>query len=61
MVSGEGLSVLWPSHTCRGMNRGIGMAKRLDSAVAIRNVKTPGRHPAGDTLYLMVWPSARKS
>ena len=37
------------------------MAKRLDSAVAVRNVKTPGRHPAGDTLYLMVWPSARKS
>ena len=37
------------------------MAKRLDSAVAVRNVKTPGRHPAGETLYLMVWPSARKS
>ena len=37
------------------------MAKRLDSAVAVRNVKTPGRSPAGDTLYLMVWPSARKS
>ena len=37
------------------------MAKRLDSAVPVRNVKTPGRHPAGDTLYLMVWPSARKS
>ena len=37
------------------------MAKRLDSAVAVRNVKTPGRHPAGDTLYLMVWPSTRKS
>ena len=37
------------------------MVKRLDSAVAVRNVKTPGRHPAGETLYLMVWPSARKS
>ena len=37
------------------------MAKRLDSAVPVRNVKTPGRRPAGDTLYLMVWPSARKS
>ena len=37
------------------------MAKRLDSAVPVRNVKTPGRSPAGDTLYLMVWPSARKS
>ena len=37
------------------------MAKRLDSAVAVRNVKTPGRHPVGETLYLMVWPSARKS
>ena len=37
------------------------MAKRLDSAVAVRNVKTPGRHHTGDTLYLMVWPSARKS
>ena len=36
-------------------------AKRLDTAVAVRNVKTPGRHPAGETLYLMVWPSARKS
>ena len=37
------------------------MAKRLDSAVAIRNLKTPGRHPAGDTLSLIVWHSARKS
>ena len=37
------------------------MAKRLDSAVPVRNVKTPGRRPAGETLYLMVWPSARKS
>ena len=37
------------------------MAKRLDSAVAVRNVKAPGRHPVGETLYLMVWPSARKS
>ena len=37
------------------------MAKRLDSAVPVRNVKTPRRRPAGDTLYLMVWPSARKS
>ena len=43
------------------MKRGREMAKRLDSAVAVRNVKTPGRHPAGETLYLMVWPSARKS
>ena len=37
------------------------MAKRLDRAVAVHNVKTPGRHPVGETLYLMVWPSARKS
>ena len=37
------------------------MAKRLDSAVAVRNLKTPGRHSAGETLYLMVWPSARKT
>ena len=37
------------------------MAKRLDSAVAVRNVRTEGRHSAGETLYLMVWPSARKT
>ena len=37
------------------------MAKRVESAVAVRNVKTPGRHFAGETLYLMVWPSGRKS
>ena len=37
------------------------MTKRLDTAVTVRNVKTPGRHPVGETLYLMVWPSARKS
>ena len=37
------------------------MTKRLDSAVAVRNVRTEGRHSAGETLYLMVWPSARKT
>ena len=37
------------------------MTKRLDSAVAVRNVKTLGRHSIGDTLYLMVWPSGGKS
>ena len=37
------------------------MGKRLDSAVAVRNVKTQGRHPVGETLYLMVWPSGRKT
>jgi integrase len=37
------------------------MGKRLDSAVAVRNATTPGRHPVGETLYLMVWPSGRKS
>ena len=37
------------------------MAKRVESAVAVRNVKTPGRHFAGETLYLMVWPAGRKS
>ena len=37
------------------------MAKRLDSAVSVRNVRTEGRHSVGETLYLMVWPSARKT
>ena len=37
------------------------MGKRLDSAVAVRNVATPGRHACGETLYLMVWPSGGKS
>ena len=37
------------------------MPKRVESAVAVRNVKTPGRHFAGETLYLMVWPKGRKS
>ena len=36
-------------------------ASRLDSAVAIRNVKSPGRYSAGQTLYLMVWPNGRKT
>ena len=45
----------------RGMKRGIGNAKRLTTAVAVRNEKTPGRHPIGETLYLMVWPSGSKS
>ena len=37
------------------------MPKRLTTAVAVRNEKTPGRHPIGETLYLMVWPSGSKS
>ena len=37
------------------------MLKRLTTAVAVRNEKTPGRHPIGETLYLMVWPSGSKS
>ena len=37
------------------------MPERLETAVAVRNVKTPGRHSAGETLYLMVWPNGRKS
>ena len=37
------------------------MPKRLETAVAVRNEKTPGRHPIGETLYLMVWPSGSKS
>ena len=37
------------------------MAKRLTTDRAVRNVKTQGRHPVGETLYLMVWPSGRKS
>ena len=37
------------------------MPKRVESAVEVRNVKTPGRHFAGETLYLMVWPKGRKS
>ena len=36
-------------------------ARRLDSAVAVRNVKSPGRYSAGETLYLMVWPNGRKT
>ena len=37
------------------------MPKRVETAVAVRNVKTPGRYFAGETLYLMVWPNGRKS
>ena len=37
------------------------MPKRLTTAVAVRNEKTPGRHPIGETLYLMVWPNGSKS
>ena len=37
------------------------MPKRLATAVAVRNEKTPGRHSVGETLYLMVWPNGRKS
>ena len=37
------------------------MPKRVESAVAVRNVKTPGRYSAGETLYLVVWPSGRKT
>ncbi len=37
------------------------MRKRLDSAVAVRNMTAPGRHFVGETLYLMVWPSGSKS
>ena len=37
------------------------MSKRLTTAVAVRNEKAPGRHPIGETLYLMVWPSGSKS
>ena len=37
------------------------MPKRLTTAVAVRNAMTPGRHYVGDTLYVMVWPSGRKS
>ena len=37
------------------------MARRVGSAVAVRNVKAPGRYSAGETLYLMVWPNERKS
>ena len=33
------------------------MPKPLATAVAVRNEKTPGRHPIGETLYLMVWPT----
>ena len=36
-------------------------ASRLDSAVAVRNVKSQGRYSAGETLYLMVWPNGRKT
>ena len=37
------------------------MPKRVESAVAVRSVKTPGRYSAGETLYLVVWPSGRKT
>ena len=37
------------------------MPKRLTTALAVRNEKTPGRYSIGETLYLMVWPSGRKS
>ena len=37
------------------------MPKRVGSAVAVRNVKSPGRYSAGETLYLMVWPNGGKS
>ena len=37
------------------------MSKRVETAVAVRNVKTPGRYFAGETLYLMVWPAGTKS
>ena len=37
------------------------MSKRVESAVAVRSVRTPGRYFAGETLYLMVWPSGGKS
>ena len=37
------------------------MPKRLATAVAVRNEKTPGRHSVGETLYLMVWPNGGKS
>ncbi len=29
--------------------------------MAVRNVKSPGRYSAGETLYLMVWPNGRKT
>ena len=37
------------------------MSKRLTTAVAVRNEKSPGRYSVGETLYLMVWPSGSKS
>ena len=37
------------------------MPKRLTTALAVRNEKTPGRYSIGETLYLMVWPNGRKS
>ena len=37
------------------------MPKRTKTDVAVRNVKTPGRYSAGETLYLMVWPNGSKS
>ena len=58
-------SNLAPSTPRRGIVRGRQMtshsASRLDSAVAIRNVKSPGRYSASQTLYLMVWPNGRKT
>ena len=60
-MSREGPVVLVKSHVLRGMICGMDMAKRLTTDRAVRNVKTQGRHPVGETLYLMVWPSGRKS
>ena len=37
------------------------MPKRTKTDVAVRNVQTPGRYSAGETLYLMVWPNGSKS
>ena len=37
------------------------MATRVATALAVSKMKTPGRHYAGETLYLMVWPSGKKS
>ena len=37
------------------------MTGRMLTDVAIRNLKVPGRHRAGETLYIMVWHNGRKS
>ena len=60
-VWGRPISSLAIPHSSWCESWGEKWPSRLDSAVPVRNVKTPGRSPAGDTLYLMVWPSARKS